>query len=280
MKKITIKSHAKINLGLHVVRKREDGFHDIETIFYPVGLHDTITFEKSEVYKLETNIADFTADPSSNLVTKAVKILERESGTLLPVHINLEKHIPMGAGLGGGSSNAAVTLLSLNEIYSLGFSNSQLHKFALELGSDVPYFLRLKPAYAVSRGEVLTYLDIDIPLHCLLVNPGIHVATKWAYANVTPSQPRKSLKECVTERGIDLKSEAQWLTNDFENPVFTAYPEIAELKHRLLEAGAEFALMSGSGSTMYGFFKDAMTMDTIAGELGAKFFVYQSVYED
>lgn len=257
MNKITIKSHAKINLGLNVIRRREDGFHDLETLFYPVELHDTISFVPSERLSFHSDKEELNADIEDNLIVRAVRLLEKESGIPLPVAITLEKRIPMGAGLGGGSSNAAVTLLSVNELFKLQYSLQQLCSFALRIGSDVPFFLRLKTAFATSRGEILTYFDFHFERHILLVNPGVHVSTKWAYQQVKPSVPANSLASALTNVPLNFADILPFLKNDFETPVFARFPEIEKLKKSFYDFGAEFALMSGSGSTVFGIFKDA-----------------------
>jgi 4-diphosphocytidyl-2-C-methyl-D-erythritol kinase len=188
-----MKSPAKINLGLNILRKRDDGYHDIESIMYQIGLNDTLIFEKTEGFAFATQSVELSADPTNNLIVKAVRKLENYCGKRLMISIELEKHIPMGAGLGGGSSNAAITLTALNELFGLSLPDKTIFRLAAELGSDVPFFVKPAPAYATSRGEILQRFAFDLPFHILVVNPGIHVSTVWAYKNVTPSMPERPL---------------------------------------------------------------------------------------
>lgn len=262
--RIAIKSHAKVNLGLNIIRKRNDGFHDIETIFYPLQLCDILTFEKSNSFQFECDNPDLNKDIENNLVVKTVRLLERASARPMTVSIQLEKTIPMGAGLGGGSSNAAVTLLSLNEMFRLGYTNEQLAKFGLELGSDVPYFLKLRPAFAGSRGEELTYFNAWLKKYIVLINPGIHVATAWAYKSITPCIPANPLSALEYNDNFSFDSLLPLLTNDFEIPVFAEYPEIGKIKSTLLQHGADMALMSGSGSSVFGVFSEETAAENAA----------------
>ena len=186
MEYLEIKAPAKINLGLFILSKREDGFHNLSTLFYPVcDLFDKINFRKSHFpFFACTGInADNDED---NLVVRARKLLEQHTGKSLNVEINLEKHIPVGGGLGGGSSDAATTLVSLNELFSLNISPTELCELALRLGSDVPFFLKAKPAIGSSRGEILEEIDLQIDDYIVIVNPRIHVSTKEAFTGIVP----------------------------------------------------------------------------------------------
>ena len=180
MKKIEVNSPAKINIGLNVIKKREDGYHDLETIFYPLLLSDILSFEKSNSTNLVTNSSEINA-LDSNLVTDAIKVMEDKLMKDLSVNVSLQKNIPVGAGLGGGSSNAAATLKAINQLFNLNLSYEILFSIALQLGSDVSYFLNPVPSYASSRGEMLTRIQLSLSYPILLVNPGIHVSTKWAF---------------------------------------------------------------------------------------------------
>lgn len=255
MNKIVIKSPAKINFGLNIVAKREDGFHNIETIFYPIELHDVLTFEKAAEFSFTCNNKEIQTD-ENNLVIKALHLVEQLIKREIAVSITLEKNIPLGAGLGGGSSNAAHTLLSINELFELQINKDKLNKFALQLGSDVPFFLHPVPSFATSRGEILSPIDFEITKPILLVNPGIHISTKWAYENITPKIPEFQLSEFRSNVDSEIASLNGKVVNDFEEIAFTAHPQLAEIKKTMSEFNAEFVLMSGSGSTMFGIFPD------------------------
>ncbi len=253
MNSIRIKAPAKINIGLNIVRKRDDGFHDLETFFYPIhDLYDELTFEQSPSFYFECSDEQLL---KSNLVIRAKELLENETLKSFPVKITLEKNIPSGAGLGGGSSDAAATLICLNEMYSLGVSKERLNELALQLGSDVPFFIKSKPAVGKSRGEILSLTDFSVPYHILIVNPGIHVSTKEAFAKISPS-PSNILYEDVFTSFDSFKLHKDDITNDFEEYVFSKHPEIKSIKKIMIDNNAEFSLMSGSGSTVYGFFSD------------------------
>ncbi|MBP1678746.1 MAG: 4-diphosphocytidyl-2C-methyl-D-erythritol kinase [Bacteroidetes bacterium] len=250
------RSHAKINLGLRIIRKRPDGFHDIETVFHRVGLHDVIEIREAD------DISVVCTDPAApsdetNLAYRAAALLRAAAGTRGGASISITKRIPVGAGLGGGSSNAASVLTMLREFWNARVPDGRLQEIALQLGSDVPYFLGSGSAAAYGRGERLAYFDLEIPFAILVCTPGLHVSTAWAYRSVTPrgGDPGRPLKEELTEalRHPELLPAA--LVNDFEPSVFAAFPTIAEARQRLLETGAVCASMSGSGSSVFGFYR-------------------------
>ncbi len=255
MQTIYIKSPAKINIGLNVIKKRDDGFHDIETIFYPINLFDELTFEKSNAFQFTSNNTDLEHD-KNNLIIKAKDLLESYTGKKLKTKISLDKHIPVGAGLGGGSSNCATTLLSLNELFNLKIEIDDLKKLALQLGSDVPFFLNPKPSLASSRGEILKVIELKINFPILIVNPGIHISTKWAFDNLKIVTQQFSIDKLFFESYFSFETLKEKVTNDFENIVFNHYPEIANLKSKMFELGAIFSLMTGTGSTVFGIFKN------------------------
>ena len=203
MDKIVVKSPAKINIGLNIIHKRDDGFHNLETIFYPLNLFDEIIFTKSDNFAFNSNDENLNKE-KTNLIIKAKEILENEFDAQLLVNISLKKNIPIGAGLGGGSSNAAATLLSLAKLFDLEVSKSQLQELAIKLGSDVPYFLNPVPSFAESRGEKLFPINLKIEKYLLIVNPGIHIATKWAFGLITPKQPNISLKSLIDKLKIEI----------------------------------------------------------------------------
>ncbi len=188
----------------------------------------------------------------NNIVIKAIQLLEKKTGLQLKTKITLKKNIPIGAGLGGGSSDAAATLLATNQLFDLNFSISELMNFALELGSDVPLFFHNYPTIGKSRGELLEKIQLEIDFPILLVNPGIHISTKEAFSNITPKPSSFDYSDILK---LNINDWRQQLNNDFENGVFQLYPEIAKIKNTLNKNGAIFSLMSGTGSTVYGIFE-------------------------
>jgi 4-diphosphocytidyl-2-C-methyl-D-erythritol kinase len=246
---------AKINIGLRITGKRPDGFHDIETIFYPVCLCDAIEFMVPEL-PLEDDILKVTGipanqSPSDNLVIKAVrKIREIKKIPFLKLH--LHKAIPIGAGLGGGSSDAATLIKSVNRYFNLELSNEKLKEISLELGSDCPFFINGNPSFAESRGELLTPVkSLPEGLQLLLVNPGIFVNTREAYSLCNSKKPSTNLKDIYS---LGISEWKDLIINDFEEFIFMKYPQIAKIKKTLYEMGAVYSSMSGSGSTVYGIF--------------------------
>ena len=254
------KAPAKINLGLHVLRKRADGYHDIETVLLRIGLHDTLRIAPAEAFSFTCSDASLPVN-EDNLCVKAVHMLTSRCEVVPAFTLHLEKHVPYGAGLGGGSSDAAHTLLLVNEFLDLGASQDDLHSIASQLGSDVPFFLGGSSALGTGRGEILTPLlhndgsEYLLPYHLLLAVPPVHVSTQEAYQYVEPNEiSRPDLSELVLK-----ESPREWcarLVNDFEASVFKTYPLIEQVKDHLYEAGAIYAAMSGSGSSVFGLFKD------------------------
>ncbi|HEY8690297.1 MAG TPA: 4-(cytidine 5'-diphospho)-2-C-methyl-D-erythritol kinase [Chitinophagaceae bacterium] len=242
--------NCKINLGLNIIRKREDGFHDLETIFLPIPFTDILEIISSD--KTEFTITGLPVNADDNLCIKAYNLLKQDFPDLTAIKIHLHKVIPMGAGLGGGSSDAAFTLQLLNEIFKLNLKTEQLINYGLQLGSDCPFFILNKPCFATGRGEILQKINIDLTNYkILLVNPGIHIDTKWAFSKIVPRERKISVKEIVKQPIETWKEELQ---NDFEVPVFAEYPEIEKIKSNLYDLGAIYASLSGSGSSVYGIF--------------------------
>jgi len=254
---------AKINIGLRITEKREDGFHNIETLFFPIPLCDALEFVESEnqnkgdiltVTGLETG-----GKPEDNLVIKAVRRL-RETFSFPYLKMHLHKAIPAGAGLGGGSSDAAFILKGINRCYGLKLDNNQLISIALELGSDCPFFIDSVPAFAGGRGEILESCNNQL-LHnyyMILLNPGININTGEAYHNCRPAMPLQSLSGI-----IENYTPEKWkglIINDFEDYVFKRFPLIGNLKEELYRSGAIFSLMSGSGSSVYAVFRNRHTI--------------------
>ncbi len=248
---------AKINLGLNVVRKRQDGFHDIETVFYHVPIFDTIDIEIAENADTdcELNITgiEINGKTDDNLVVKAYRLLAADFN-LPKVRITLHKGIPTQAGMGGGSSDCAYTLRLLNDMFSLGISNDKLRDYASKLGSDCAFFIEDAPQYAEGRGEMLTKIDGSLAGYYLaVVKPDVAVSTAQAYANVNVGFPEHNCLDVVSCHNV-----ADWrelLRNDFEDSIFPVLPEIKDVKEKLYEMGAIFAMMSGSGSAVFGIFE-------------------------
>lgn len=254
----TIKSPAKVNIGLRVLSKRPDRFHNIETIFYPVKIFDKITLKISKLTNSKANAISIKTDSASlqdkkNICYKAITLFfdEFKIKDKYKIEIKIKKNIPIGAGLGGGSSNAASVLKIL--IKHFGNDNlEKLKKISLKLGSDVPFFLHGKASYASSRGEKLTPLPkFKIPYKILIVNSGIHVSTKWAYKEL---KVKKTKSKILNKVKTFNPSDMRLMLNDFERAVFRKFPKIEKIKYEMFRHRAVYALMSGSGSTVYGFF--------------------------
>ncbi len=261
MIKTEAKAFAKINIGLYVTEKRQDGYHNIETIFYPINLYDILTFEGSDNFSFSSNLKDLPFD-STNLIIRAKNILEEYSGEKCNVKIYLEKRIPVGAGLGGGSSDAAITLQKLNDLAGLNLSEKELFDLGLSLGSDVPFFLDSRPSFAGGRGEFLQSQLVHLDLPLLIVNPGINISTKWAYSQIHPDTPNFNLREIGILDWEYLRLYTDKIMNVFEKPVFEKYPLIKNIKSLHYKLGAVFSLMSGSGSTVYGIYPDTESVLT------------------
>ena len=245
--------NAKINLGLNIVSKREDNYHNIESCFYPIPWHDSLEIIEAPVFSFHVHGLEIPGDDDSNLCVKAYQLLKRSYG-LPPISIHLLKQIPMGAGLGGGSSDGAFMLKMLNSHFSLNISRAELERFAMQLGSDCAFFIQNTPALATGRGEELKTLSIDLGGYWLAAhNPDIHIATREAYDGVTPKKPHKSIYELITRPIAEWKNH---LKNDFESSLFPKYPILEETKEKMYEAGAIFSSMTGSGSTIFGIFDE------------------------
>lgn len=247
--------NAKINIGLNIIEKRPDGYHNIETIFYPIGLCDVLQVELSESctdYGFSTSGITIDGDPEDNLIIKAYRLLQSEF-EISPIDISLIKQIPFGAGLGGGSSDAAFMLKMLNEMFALKITPRKLEKMASVLGADCSVFIRNKPVFATGIGNIFTPVKLKLKGYfVVLVKPEIYISTVEAYSLVVPEKPKVSIIENI-QRPINEWKE--FIFNDFERSVFNKYPEIENIKKKLYGSGAIYASMSGSGSTLYGIFE-------------------------
>ena len=249
--------NCKINIGLRVVRKREDGYHDLETIFYPVyGLHDELEVEPAVEFAFLQDGLVIDCLPTDNLIYKVYKRMQEHFPQIGNVKITFKKNIPFGAGLGGGSSDAAHMAIALNEIFSLGLTREQLAEEVRPLGADCPFFIYNTPCYAEGIGDKLSPITLDLSgLRLVMIKPNCSVSTKDAYAGIVRHpEAEGQIKQALAE-GKTLTDMSPLLINDFEQTVFPLHPEIAEIKQRLLSAGAMYAAMSGSGSTVFGLFQ-------------------------
>ena len=264
--------NCKINLGLNILSKRNDGYHELQTVFYPLPFYDVLEVIQNDksggepefsLSGIETQIR--TED---NLCYKAFQLLKKDFPGLPTFKMHLLKTIPLGAGLGGGSSDAAFTLRLLNQKFDLGLSTEKLIDYALQLGSDCPFFIINKPCYATGRGEFLETIPLDLSSYkFILVNPQIHINTSEAFKHIKPEKKSKSVKEIIQQ---PVESWEEELKNDFEVIIFKQYPEIKTIKEDLYDSGAVYSSMSGSGSTVYGIFKNE---DEIATNFPENFFV-------
>ncbi len=250
--------NCKINLGLSVVSKRDDGYHNIETIFYPIPFYDileVITDNQTPNQDVQLSISGkiIQGEEEKNLCIKAYRLLKKDFQHIPAISIHLHKNIPMGAGLGGGSSDGAYMIRLLNEKFNLALDSFQMKSYALQLGSDCPFFIDNNPAFAEGRGEILHQVDIDLSGYgIVLINPGIHVSTADAFRNISASKPVHPYS-AVTNTPLN-----QWrniLFNDFEKTIFDLHPAIREIKEKLYTNGAIYASMTGTGSTVYGIFE-------------------------
>ncbi|MBQ5937557.1 MAG: 4-(cytidine 5'-diphospho)-2-C-methyl-D-erythritol kinase [Bacteroidaceae bacterium] len=249
-----IKTGCKINLGLNVVERRSDGYHNLQTIFYPVPLFDELTIRESEdedVLMLGGNPLE--GDVQDNLVLRAVRLLRQEGFSVPPLNIDLKKVIPSGAGLGGGSSDAACMVTTLARLYELPLSEERMELLVGKLGADCPFFINPRPLYAEGIGDVFTPISLNLSgWYLMLVKPEVYVSTREAYAGVHPHMPAYSLLETIK------LPVGQWvgrMVNDFEESIFSNHPLLAEIKQELYRQGAAYASMSGSGSTIFGLFR-------------------------
>ena len=251
---------AKINLGLNVVEKRPDGYHNLQTVFYPVPIKDALevlvmdeAFPSNYDCDLKvTNIA-IDGDEQRNLVVRAYQLLKQDFPSLPRIHTHLWKGIPTQAGMGGGSSDCAYMLLLLNQKFHLGLTDEQLIQYAAKLGADCAFFILSRPCYAEGIGEKLQPIDVSLSgYHIVVVRPDIPVPTKEAFSRIRPHYPAINCREAVMQ---PVETWRETLVNDFEESVFALHPEIDNIKQKLYDMGATYAAMSGSGSALFGLFK-------------------------
>jgi 4-diphosphocytidyl-2-C-methyl-D-erythritol kinase len=247
-----IRANCKINIGLDVLRRREDGYHDLSTVMVPVkGLYDEVEVVAADKSSLTILGLEVDCDPEQNICMKALRLMQQRYG-IGEASITLDKRIPFGAGLGGGSADGTVVILALNEIFSLNLDEQTLISLAAELGSDTAFFVRNSPQLCEGRGEIMTPIELRLDGYWLvLIKPDENVSTREAYAGVTPCVPKRSLVERLAE---PIEKWQGSVKNDFERSVFASHPVIGEIKQMLLDAGATYASMSGSGSTVFGIF--------------------------
>ncbi len=246
--------NAKINIGLHVTDKRTDGYHCIETIFYPVNLCDILEIVPAgKDLSSGLKVTGLTVETGeNNICLKAYNHLSSQK-PLPALRLHLHKIIPPGSGLGGGSSDAAFTIMALNRMFGLEMNKPDMEKLAAKTGSDTPFFIENKPVYASGRGDIFSKIKISLSgTYIVIVHPGIKIDTGWAYSLIKPKHPGVSLKDLI---GMPLENWQDNIVNDFEKPIFNNYPQVKKVKDVLLEKGALYASMSGSGSACYGFFE-------------------------
>ncbi|MEO8764692.1 MAG: 4-(cytidine 5'-diphospho)-2-C-methyl-D-erythritol kinase [Ginsengibacter sp.] len=252
--------NCKINLGLNIISKRDNGYHNIESVLFPVKLYDALEILQGNRQGAQLTVTGIPAgNTADNLCVKAYNLLKKHYPQLPGINMHLHKAIPSGAGLGGGSADAVSVLQLLDSRFSLGISQKKMQEYALDLGSDCPFFLINKPCLASGRGEVLEPLTLSLQGYkILLIHPAIHIPTATAFKQITPSIPEIKIKQAITQPIETWKGR---LVNDFEKIIFTGYPEIKKIKNNLYDQGAVYASMTGSGSTVYGIFKNDLPLN-------------------
>ena len=257
--------NSKINLGLNIVEKRNDGFHNIETVFYPINICDALEFIETEGETIFTTTGlKIEGNQSDNLVLKAYRLLAAEYN-LPPINIHLHKKVPMGAGLGGGSADASYMLQLINYYFELNIGKEKLADYASQLGSDCAFFIYNKPMYGCGKGNILSDIDLNLNgYHIILISSNIHVSTAEAYSRCTPHRWDIPLKDVITRPITEWK---ETLKNDFEQSVFAIHPELKTIKETLYDFGAIYAAMSGSGSTIFGIFKAPQETNSLKTKL-------------
>lgn len=250
--------NAKVNIGLQIVSKRADGYHNLLSCFYPVGWSDVLEILPATELAFSSSGIAIPGQASGNLCLKAYHLLANDF-TLPPVHIHLHKVIPIGAGLGGGSADGAFTIRMLNDLFTLGLGTAQMETYARRIGSDCAFFIQNQPIFCSQKGDQFEPIELSLAAkQIVLVNPGIHISTAEAYAGVVPQEPAIDLKTALQG---DIRQWKEKVQNDFEATLAQSYPPIARIKTQLYELGALYASMTGSGSTVYGIFEEEQKLD-------------------
>lgn len=245
--------NCKINLGLKILRKRTDGYHDLETLFYPLPIKDVLEIIRSDEPGFFATGLPIPGNPETNLCLRAFTLLKKDFPDLPPVRVHLHKHIPIGAGLGGGSADGAAMLQLLNTSFRLGLSAEKLMDYAAQLGSDCPFFTLNRPCLGEGRGEKLSPVELDMsPYSFAVVHPGVHISTAWAFSECIPDEGGRRIAEIIQQ---PVHTWAGELVNDFEVPVLRRYPELRSIKEGLYKQGALYAALTGSGSSFFGIFE-------------------------
>ncbi len=256
--------NCKINIGLNILSKRPDGFHAIQSVFYPVALYDALEITPTPKTDIKIHGNAVQGKLSDNLIFKAWDLLN-QSYNIEPIEFNLLKKIPSGGGLGGGSADGSFALKLLNDYFRLEISTEQLEEFAARLGSDCPFFIRNKPAIVTGRGEFIEPIQLDLSgKYLALVNPKIHISTQEAFQLIEPK-----FRESISENILSEAPISEWnnfLTNDFQEPVLKKYPVISTIKKELENLGAQYTSLSGTGSTFYGIFHEKPTLDSLSND--------------
>ncbi len=256
----------KINLGLNIVSKRTDGYHNLETCFFPLPFCDALEVVTAPEFRFVVTGTPVAGNEADNLCVQAYRLLEKDH-SLPPVYMHLHKAIPSGAGLAGGSSDAAHTLLLLNKKFGLNIAAEQLAAYALQLGSDCPFFLHNEPMWGRGRGEILEPVSVQLPGYTVvLVMTGIHISTAAAFTGIEPKAPEYDLRETVQQPPAEWKYR---LVNDFEQTVYVQHPELQQVKYRLYEQGAVYASLTGTGSVVYGLFAQPIAEQELSRQLSA-----------
>ena len=256
---------AKINLGLNVVERRPDGYHNLETVFYPVPISDALEltimntkFPSTVDCDIKVTNLEVEGDEQRNLVVRAYQLLKQDFQQMPRIHAHLWKGIPTQAGMGGGSSDCAYTIRLLNEMFTLGLSDEQMIQYAARLGADCAFFILSRPAYAEGIGELLQPISLNLSSYYIgIVRPNIPVSTREAFSLIKPQKPAKCCRDVVMQ---PIETWREELTNDFEQSVFTLHPEIGAIKQQLYDLGAVYAAMSGSGSAVFGLFQNEIDL--------------------
>jgi 4-diphosphocytidyl-2-C-methyl-D-erythritol kinase len=245
--------NCKINIGLNIVERRSDGYHNLQTVFYPIPLHDEISIQLSETDVLSIEGLCIEGAPEDNLVMKVLAILREQGFSIPPVNVTLHKKIPSGAGLGGGSSDAAFMMKALNEMFSLELTDEEMEALLAPLGADCPFFVKNQPVYAEGIGNIFTPICLDLKgWYLILVKPDDFVSTREAYSMVRPHYPEFKIQQYIS---LPVEEWKGHIVNDFEESVFPVHPRIQSIRDELYRQGATYAAMSGSGSSVYGLFR-------------------------